>query len=72
MLIHQLSSCSHGKFNELEDDFRNSEMMMEDIYNLYLEHTSMTKEELVEQMKHDSWWRIGTCIEKGLVDEVYE
>lgn len=71
MLIHQLSSGAIGKFWEIRDDFENCETWMNDIYDLYLEHTSLTRKQLEEYLSHDLWWKVDQCIETGLVDECY-
>jgi ATP-dependent protease ClpP protease subunit len=41
MLIHQLSSGASGKYEEMKDDFMNDTKLMELLYKLYLEHTTM-------------------------------
>ncbi|AYV77042.1 MAG: Clp protease [Barrevirus sp.] len=71
MLIHQLSSGASGKFWEIKDDFENCETWMNDIYNLYTEHTNLTREQLEEYLSHDLWWKVDQCIESGLVDSIY-
>ncbi|ARF09519.1 Clp protease [Indivirus ILV1] len=71
MLIHQLSSGAIGKFWEIRDDFENCETWMNDIYNLYLEYTSLSREELEKYLSHDLWWKVDQCIEAGLVDKPY-
>lgn len=71
MLIHQLSSSTIGKYWEIKDDYKNSKQFMEMIYKIYTEHTKMNRDELKKILKHDRWWDAETCIEKGLVDEIY-
>lgn len=72
MLIHQLSSGGCGNFWQLKDKYMNWEMLMDDIYNLYIKHTNMDKKQLESYLSHDSWWKLDKCIECGLVDEVYK
>ena len=72
MLIHQLSSGSWGKMQELEDDFENNKVLMEKILDIYKEHAQIPKKQLREILKHDLWWNIETCKKYGLVDEVWE
>ena len=73
MLIHQLSTGMHGKFEELKEDFQNSEQDMKRLIKIY--HTElkgkMTKKQIEEELKHDYWWDAETCISKGLCDELY-
>lgn len=72
MLIHQLSAGAVGTFWEIKDEYNNLEMMMNDIYNIYLSHSKLNREELEAYLAHDSWWKLDKCIECGLVDEVYK
>jgi ATP-dependent protease ClpP protease subunit len=72
MLIHQLSSGGQGNFWQLKDKYDNWTLLMEDIYNIYLTHTKMTREELEGYLSHDSWWKLDKCVECGLVDGVYK
>lgn len=70
MLIHQLSGGMWGKFQEMEDDFKSSKDLMNDIKNIYVQHTNLKKRELKDILKHDLWWNSSKCLENGLVDEV--
>lgn len=70
MLIHQLSSISWGKFEELKDDMKNNEMLMKRIKNIYIQHTKIPKRKLAKILKHDVWWDAETCLKYGLVDEI--
>lgn len=70
MLIHQLSGGMWGKFQEMEDDFKSSKDLMNDIKNIYVAHTNLKKKELKDILKHDLWWNSKLCLENGLVDEV--
>jgi len=70
MLVHQLSGMMWGKFQEMQDDMENSEMLMEKIKNIYREHTKIPKKEMDNILKHDLWWEAEKCLEYGLVDEL--
>ena len=70
MLVHQLSGAMWGKFQEMQDDMENSEMLMKKIKNIYQEHTRIPKKELDNILKHDLWWEAEKCLEYGLVDEI--
>ena len=71
MLIHQLSSWFGGKMTEIDDDYQNLEQMMKTIKDIYLKNTTMSSTQLDEFLKHDLWWTIDTCKERGLVDETW-
>ena len=70
MLIHQISSAMWGKFEEMKDDMKNSELLMETIINIYEERTRIPRSELKNLLKRDIWWNADTCLEYGLVDEI--
>ena len=70
MLIHQLSSGLWGKYEEMKDDMKNSDILMKKIKGLYAEHTKIPKRKLNEILKHDLWFDAKTCLEYGLVDEI--
>lgn len=73
MLIHQLSTGMYGKFEELKEDFQNSEQDMKRLTKIYHSELKgkMTKKQIEEALKHDYWWDAETCIAKGLCDEIY-
>jgi len=70
MLIHQISSTMWGKFEEMKDDMKNSELLMKTIIQLYEEHTRIPRSELSKILKHDLWWDAETCLDYGLIDEI--
>ena len=71
MLIHQLSSGCWGKMAEIEDEFKNLQIIMNRIKDIYKEHANIPKKELGDILKHDLWWDKDTCIKYGLVDELW-
>jgi ATP-dependent protease ClpP protease subunit len=70
MLVHQLSGLMWGKFQEMQDDMENSEMLMKKIKDIYREHTKIPKREMDNLLKHDLWWEAEKCLEFGMIDEV--
>ena len=70
MLVHQLSGLMWGKFQEMQDDMENSEMLMEKIKNIYKKYTKIPKKEMDNILKHDLWWEAEKCLEYGLIDEI--
>ena len=72
MLIHQLSSASSGNFEALKDDFLNDTKLMELIYKLYRENTTMSEKEIKNVLKRDIWWTSEECIKAGLVDGLWD
>tara|TARA_Y100000034_G_C6834497_1_gene376994 strand:+ start:467 stop:1090 length:624 start_codon:yes stop_codon:yes gene_type:complete len=70
MLIHQLSSTSWGKYEELKDDMKNNDLLMATIKKIYNKHAKIPKKKLNEILKHDLWFDAKTCLEYGLVDDI--
>jgi ATP-dependent protease ClpP protease subunit len=70
MLIHQLSSGMWGKYEELKDDMKNSEVLMNTIKKIYENHTTVPKSKLDQILKRDLWFDAKTCLKYGLVDEI--
>jgi ATP-dependent protease ClpP protease subunit len=70
MLVHQLSSQHWGKYQELQDDMKNSDALMKRIKEIYEERTKIPKVKMDEILKHDLWWDAKTCLKYGLVDEI--
>jgi len=72
MLIHQLSSCTWGKMDEIEDEMKNLRLLMKKIKELYQQYTDIDEDELANILKHDLWWGSTKCLEVKLVDEIYQ
>jgi len=73
MMIHQLRTIIGGKFDEIEEDFRNSKLDMKRLIDLYHFELNgkMSKKQIEEALTHDIWWDSKTCIEKGLCHSIY-
>ena len=70
MLIHQLSSGMWGRYEELKDDMKNCDLLMEKIKKIYSEHTKIPKRKLNQILKRDLWFDAEACLKYGLVDEI--
>ena len=70
MMIHQLSSSSQGKYEDLNDNSKNMNMLMDKIKNIYLKKTTIPENVLDEILKHDLWLDAVTCKKYGLIDEI--
>jgi ATP-dependent protease ClpP protease subunit len=70
MLIHQLSTFLHGKYEEFKDEIRNQEMLMDTIRRSYKQYSKMSDDEIKELLKHDLWLDSKTALDFGLVDEI--
>jgi len=73
MLIHELrSATSWNKMSELEDEIENMKKIMEQIKNIYAEHTKLSRHDLNKLLKKDKDWNAEECLRKGLVDEIIQ
>lgn len=71
MLIHELrSSTSWNKMSELEDEVENMKNVMNQIKDIYVEHTNLSRAELNKLLKRDMDWDVNQCLKAGLVDEI--
>lgn len=70
MLIHQISSCMWGKYEDFKDEMKNLDKFMTMIKEIYSEYTKIPMEKLEEILKHDLFFNANECKEYGLVDEV--
>jgi ATP-dependent protease ClpP protease subunit len=73
MLIHELrSSTTWNKMSDLEEEIQNMKQVMQQIKDIYVEHTNLSRSELNKILKHDVDWSPEQCIKVGLVDEIIE
>jgi ATP-dependent protease ClpP protease subunit len=73
MLIHELrSATSWNKMSELEDEVENMKKIMDQIKDIYVDHTNLTRVELNKLLKRDMDWDVNKCLQAGLVDEILE
>ena len=70
ILIHQISSVFWGKYEEMKDEMRNSDLLMARIKGVYQEHTNLTAAQVEDILKKDLWFDAAKALECGLVDEV--
>ena len=70
MLIHQLSGAESGKFNELQDQLNNMNVLMSMIVDIYEKNTHLNNTRLHELLQKDIWLPSDVCLKFGLVDEI--
>jgi ATP-dependent Clp protease protease subunit len=70
VLMHQLSSGVVGKMADIEDEYDNCKKFMDKIYGIYEENTTMTTQQLKDQLKHDHWWDSEDCLKHGIIDGI--
>lgn len=70
MLIHQLSGIMGGTFEEMEDQFMNSSVLMKMLKDFYKEYTKIPMKRLDEILKRDLLMSPTECVQYGMVDEI--
>jgi len=71
MLIHQFSSVHWGTYEEFVDEMKLQNMLIELMVGFYSTRTKLTRRNVRQILKHDSWYSARQCVEHGLVDEIY-
>lgn len=72
-LIHQISSDSSSwlKFEDMKDDMKNSERLMERMVDVYRERTELPENKLRRLMKHDVYLTCDQCVKYSIASGVY-
>lgn len=70
MLIHQLSTGFWGKYEELLDEKKNADLLMQKIKGIYLTYTNFDAKILSTLLKKDLYLDSKECLKYGLVEEV--
>lgn len=70
MLIHQFTAGHWGTHEEFKDEMKLQEMLIELLANFYTGKSKISKEQVKEYLKRDSWFNAKQCLELGLVDEI--
>jgi len=71
MLIHELRGGTWGKMTQIDEEHTNLKKIMEHLKKIYVENTYIKKKELDIILKKDIIWDVNECIEKGLINEIY-
>jgi ATP-dependent protease ClpP protease subunit len=70
MLIHQLSGIVSGKHEDFKDELKNQEQLMDTFVEIYLNASTLTREEIVDLMKREVWLSSKKILEIGFADEI--
>lgn len=70
MLIHQLSGGMWGKYEDMKQDVKNSDLLMKIMTEHYITNTKLTKEKLDEMLKKDVFLDAKMCLKLGLIDQI--
>ena len=67
VMIHQLSTCFFGKFQELRDEMVTCKKLMKTMKKVYMKETEIPKNTFKELMKKDVYLNARECIKYGIV-----
>lgn len=70
MLLHQLRGSQSGKFEDMQDEIKNSEKIMKLIREMVKNTSKIDTKEIDEILKHEWWLTSKECLNYGLVDEI--
>ena len=70
MMIHEIRSGFWGKYSDARVDHENITKLMDHVIAYYVSRTKLTKERLVEMLRHDTDLNGVEALEYGLVDTV--
>lgn len=69
-LIHEIKDEFFGDLSFIKDCFYNTNTLMEHIIDYYVEHSSLSKEEIEKHIQNEKYWTSKQCLEYGFVDEI--
>ena len=72
VLIHQLSSQTWGKFNDMKEEVKNCEKFMEMAKDMYEEHCDIPEKKFKTFMKKDVYIDAKECIKWKIVDGILD
>ncbi len=70
MLLHQLRGSQSGKFEDMQDEIKNSEKIMKLIREMVKDNSKIEPKEIDEILKHEWWLTAAESMAYGLVDEI--
>lgn len=70
MLIHQLSNEYTGTYMQHNDNKELLDALMEEITTFYINHSNLSKKQLLKILSNEKWLTAEAALEKGLVDRI--
>ena len=67
ILIHQLSTGHYGKYEEMKDELRTCDKLMEQIRNVYTAKTNIPEKKLNKLLKHDIYLEAAKALKYQVV-----
>jgi len=72
MLIHQIRAFYGGTYDNMQDNMKNLDELMDFLRGIYKQYTKVPEESLDEILKHDIYFNAEKCIEYNLADRIFE
>lgn len=72
MMMHQIGSVMWGTYEQLKDEMKLLDILMEQLTQFYVEHSQLDAEKVREMLKRDTWLSAEEALAAGLVDAVLE
>jgi ATP-dependent Clp protease protease subunit len=70
MLIHQYSALYKGQRDSLEFDLKEGDLIMKNMYKIYLKYTKIKENEIKELLTHDLYFTAEKCLKYGMCDYI--
>lgn len=70
LLLHQLRGTQSGKYEDMQDEIRNSEKIMAVVRRMVKDCSNIDTKEVDELLKHEWWLTADECIKYNLVDKI--
>ena len=70
ILVHQLRTWFSGKHNELEDELKSADKMMNCLMKIYKDNTNLSNKRLEKLIKGEEYLNAQECLENGFVHEI--
>ena len=71
VLIHQLSTGFWGKYEDIKDEVKNCDLLMENALDIYKSKTNIPPKKLKTFMKRDVYLTFKKCIKYEIADEAF-
>lgn len=70
MLIHQFSAFAWGTHERFKDEMALQNMIIEEMIDFYVKHSSLKRKAVRKILKHDTWFSAETALKAGIVDKI--
>lgn len=70
IMIHQLACAVAGTHEEHRDAMVYNEILMRQLGDFYVEHSTLTRDKIEAMLRRDTWLTASQALEYGMVDEI--